>query len=88
MIVAVAWLGPLLSLLGALAPSFVVLVATQSVVFLGWGREWGVRSLLTTTLFYLLVLGTEVFSLARELGMSRSTIYRKIAQYDLHVPRL
>ena len=25
---------------------------------------------------------------ARDLGMSRSTIYRKIAQYDLHVPRL
>ena len=30
-IVAVAWLGPLLSVLGALAPSFVVLVATQAV---------------------------------------------------------
>ena len=30
-IVAVAWLGPLLSLLGALAPSFVVLVATQTL---------------------------------------------------------
>ena len=29
-IVAVAWLGPLLSLLGALAPSFVVLVVTQT----------------------------------------------------------
>jgi len=30
-IVVVAWLGPVLSLLGALAPSFVVLVATQTV---------------------------------------------------------
>ena len=30
-IVAVAWLGPLLSLLGALAPSFVILVATQTL---------------------------------------------------------
>ncbi len=30
-IVAVAWLGPILSLLGAFAPSFVVLVATQTV---------------------------------------------------------
>ncbi len=30
-IVAVAWLGPLLSLLGALAPSFVVLVASQTL---------------------------------------------------------
>jgi MFS family permease len=30
-IVAVAWLGPLLSLLGALAPSFVVLVVTQTL---------------------------------------------------------
>ena len=30
-IVVVAWLGPLLSLLGALAPSFVILVATQTV---------------------------------------------------------
>jgi MFS family permease len=30
-IVAVAWLGPLLSLLGAVAPSFVVLVATQTL---------------------------------------------------------
>ncbi len=29
-IVAVAWLGPLLSLLGALAPSFVILVVTQT----------------------------------------------------------
>ena len=30
-IVAVAWVGPIVSLLGALAPSFVVLVATQTV---------------------------------------------------------
>ncbi len=30
-IVAVAWLGPLLSMLGALAPNFVVLVATQTI---------------------------------------------------------
>jgi MFS family permease len=30
-IIAVAWLGPILSLLGALAPSFVVLVATQTL---------------------------------------------------------
>ena len=30
-IVAVAWLGPLLSLLGALAPNFVILVATQTL---------------------------------------------------------
>ncbi len=30
-IVAVAWLGPLLSLLGALAPSFAILVATQTL---------------------------------------------------------
>ncbi len=30
-IVAVAWLGPLLSLLGALAPSFVILVITQTL---------------------------------------------------------
>ena len=30
-IVAVAWLGPLLSLLGALAPSFVILVVTQTL---------------------------------------------------------
>ncbi len=22
-----------------------------------------------------------------ELGMSRATVYRKIAQYDIHVPR-
>jgi transcriptional regulator of acetoin/glycerol metabolism len=24
---------------------------------------------------------------AAELGMSRATLYRKIAQYDIHVPR-
>jgi excisionase family DNA binding protein len=24
---------------------------------------------------------------AEELGMSRATIYRKVAQYDLHIPR-
>ncbi len=30
-IIAVAWLGPLLSLLGALAPSFVILVVTQTL---------------------------------------------------------
>ena len=24
---------------------------------------------------------------AEELGMSRATVYRKIAQYDIHVPR-
>ena len=24
---------------------------------------------------------------ADELGMSRATVYRKLAQYDIHVPR-
>jgi transcriptional regulator of acetoin/glycerol metabolism len=24
---------------------------------------------------------------AEELGMSRATVYRKLAQYDIHVPR-
>ena len=37
-IVAVAWLGPLLSLLGALAPSFVVLVPPRP-----WRVRWGSR---------------------------------------------
>ena len=32
--------------------------------------------------------GATMKEAARDLGMSRSTIYRKIAQYDLHVPRL
>jgi hypothetical protein len=32
--------------------------------------------------------GATMKDAARDLGMSRSTIYRKIAQYDLHVPRL
>ena len=32
--------------------------------------------------------GTTMKDAARELGMSRATIYRKIAQYDIHIPRL
>jgi transcriptional regulator of acetoin/glycerol metabolism len=31
--------------------------------------------------------GTSMKDAAEELGMSRATIYRKIAQYDIHVPR-
>jgi len=31
--------------------------------------------------------GTSMKDAARELGMSRATIYRKIAQYDLHLPK-
>ena len=31
--------------------------------------------------------GTSMKEAAEELGMSRATIYRKIAQYDIHVPR-
>jgi transcriptional regulator of acetoin/glycerol metabolism len=35
----------------------------------------------------LTLLGTSMKDAARELGMSRATIYRKIAQYDLHLPK-
>jgi transcriptional regulator of acetoin/glycerol metabolism len=31
--------------------------------------------------------GTTMKESAEELGMSRATIYRKIAQYDIHLPR-
>jgi len=31
--------------------------------------------------------GTTMKEAAEELGMSRATIYRKLAQYDLHIPR-
>ena len=31
--------------------------------------------------------GTTMKDAAEELGMSRATIYRKLAQYDLHIPR-
>jgi transcriptional regulator of acetoin/glycerol metabolism len=31
--------------------------------------------------------GTTMKDAAEELGMSRATIYRKVAQYDLHIPR-
>ena len=34
---------------------------------------------------YLQTLAQEA---GEELGMSRSTVYRKIAQYDIHVPRV
>jgi sigma-54 dependent transcriptional regulator, acetoin dehydrogenase operon transcriptional activator AcoR len=36
------------------------------------------------------VLGVEGLTMAgaaRELGMSRATLYRKIGQYDIQVPR-
>jgi transcriptional regulator of acetoin/glycerol metabolism len=32
--------------------------------------------------------GTSVRQAAEELGMSRATVYRKIAQHDLHLQRL
>ncbi len=31
--------------------------------------------------------GLTMAEAARELGMSRATLYRKIAQYGIHVPR-
>ena len=31
--------------------------------------------------------GTSMQEAAEELGMSRATVYRKLAQYDIHVPR-
>jgi transcriptional regulator of acetoin/glycerol metabolism len=31
--------------------------------------------------------GMTMAEVARELGMSRATVYRKIAQYNIHVPR-
>ena len=31
--------------------------------------------------------GISMRQAAEELGMSRATVYRKLAQYDIHVPR-
>jgi transcriptional regulator of acetoin/glycerol metabolism len=31
--------------------------------------------------------GISMREAAEELGMSRATVYRKLAQYDIHVPR-
>lgn len=31
--------------------------------------------------------GTSMRDAVQELGMSRATIYRKLAQYDIHLPR-
>ena len=31
--------------------------------------------------------GVTMKEAAEELGMSRATIYRKVAQYDIHIPK-
>ena len=43
-----------------------VLVASQVAVYLVIDKTWGARTLLSTMVFYLLVLGVEVYSLLQE----------------------
>ncbi len=48
----------------------VVLGASQVVVYLAVNPQWGARALLATTLFYLLVLAIEVFSIVTDMPSS------------------
>ena len=45
-----------------------ILGVSQGSVYFLFGKEWGARALLSTTLFYLLVLGVEVVTLARDMN--------------------
>ena len=61
--------GVQVTLLVGLIVRLLLLCVSQIAVFAIYGREWGSRALLATVSFYMIVLGAEVFTLARELGI-------------------
>ncbi|MFQ5653473.1 MAG: hypothetical protein ACE5GW_01930 [Planctomycetota bacterium] len=53
--------------LAGLGIRVLLLLVSQGAVFVGIGGEWGRRSLLSTVLLYLLVVGVEVITLTQGL---------------------